>query len=114
MRAIFIILILAVVALIAAVQTGLIDVSQTRGARAPTVSADQNGITATGGQTPAFDVETGSVAVGSRNATVAVPTVRIEPGSRSVNLPVIEVRRPGASGQPAAAAPAAPTTNATN
>ncbi len=113
MRAIFIILILAVVALIAAVATGLIDFSQTRDAQIPSVSADRNGVTATGGQAPVFDVETGSVGIGSRSTDVAVPVVRVEPGSRRVNVPVIEVRPPDGAGQPAAG-PATATTDATN
>jgi len=107
MRAIFLILIVAVVALIIAVQTGLVDISQTRGASAPTVSANQNGVTASGGQTPEFDVQTGSVGVGSREANVAVPTLKVQPGNRNVNVPVLEVRPPVGQ-QPVA------TTNATN
>jgi len=107
MRAIFLILIVAVVALIVAVQTGLVDVSQTRGARAPTVSANENGVTTTAGQTPEFDVQTGSVGVGSREANVALPTIKVEKSNRNVSLPVLEVRPP-AGNQPAA------TTNATN
>jgi hypothetical protein len=81
MRAIIIILILAVVALIAAIQTGLLDITHTRGARAPEISATGNGVTATGGQAPAFDVETGKVAVGAKeqNVTVKVPTLEVRP-----------------------------------
>ena len=94
MRAIFLILIVAVVALIIAIQTGFLDISQTRGAQAPTVSANENGVTTTGGQTPEFDVQTGSVGVGSRAA--------------NVNVPVLEVR------PPATKQPAAPTTNTAN
>ena len=108
MRAIFLILIVAVVALIIAIQTGFLDISQTRGARAPTVSANENGLTTAGGQTPEFDVQTGSVGVGSRQADVAVPTLTVEQGNRNVNVPVLEVRPP--AGNP----PAAPTTNTTN
>lgn len=79
MRIILLILILAVVALIAAIATGLIDIRQTRSARAPAVEAGDNGIRAKGGQTPAFDIETGSVSVGAReqNMTVRVPTVAV-------------------------------------
>jgi hypothetical protein len=95
MRAVIIILILAVVALIAAIQTGLLDITQTRGAQAPEISADNNGITATGGQAPAFDVETGKVAVGSKDQDV------------TVRVPTVEVRRPSDANQAA-------TTNATN
>ena len=79
MRALLLVLILAVVAIIAAVATGFLDISQTRGARAPDIEASRNGVSARGGQTPAFDVETGSVSVGTTEATVAVPTVQVNP-----------------------------------
>lgn len=79
MRAILFILILAVVALLIAVATGFVDISQTRPAAVPDVDATRSGVTATGGQTPAFDIETGSVAVGTRQTNVAVPTLRVNP-----------------------------------
>ena len=81
MRAIILILILAVVGLIVLVATGLLDINQTRSAEAPQVSVTENGVTAQGGQAPAFDVETGTVSVGSEpaNVTVAVPTVQVNP-----------------------------------
>ncbi len=81
MRTVILVLILAVVALIIAIQTGFLDIRQTRGAEAPALSANEAGVTATGGQTPAFDVETGKVAIGSRdqNVTVQMPTVEIQP-----------------------------------
>ena len=80
MRTIILILILAVVALIAAIQTGFLDIRQTRSAEAPDITANGTGVTAAGGQAPAFDVETGKVAVGSRdqNVTVKVPTVEVQ------------------------------------
>jgi hypothetical protein len=77
MRAIIFILILAVLALIFAFATGLLDISQTRDARAPQVSATANGVTARGGQSPAFDVETGSVSLGTKPKQVQVPTVKV-------------------------------------
>jgi hypothetical protein len=79
MRAILLILIVAVVALIVLVATGLIDINQTRPAAVPQVSVTENGVVAKGGQAPAFDVETGTVSVGSEpaNVTVAVPTVQV-------------------------------------
>jgi hypothetical protein len=81
MRAIILILILAVVVLIGAIATGMLDISQTRGAKVPDVAVSQNGITASGGQAPAFDVETGTVSVGSKstNVTVPAPTVSVNP-----------------------------------
>ena len=87
MRAIILVLIVGVVALIAAIHFGLVDISQTRPAAAPRVAADGGKITATGGQTPKFEVETGSVGVGRREQNVTVPTV-------TVDVPVVEVRRP--------------------
>lgn len=81
MRTVILVLILAVVALIVAIQTGFLDIRQTRSAAAPDISANETGVTASGGQAPAFDVETGKVAIGSRdqNVTVQMPTVEIQP-----------------------------------
>ena len=79
MRAILFILILAIVAVIAALGTGLVDIDMTRGAKAPDVDASGNGVTASGGQTPAFDVETGSVQVGTSQTNVTLPSVQIQP-----------------------------------
>ena len=81
MRAILLILILIVVAAIIALATGLLDINTIRGVKAPAISANGNGVTATGGQTPTFDVETGSVTVGTRQATVPVPTVGVNPAN---------------------------------
>jgi hypothetical protein len=100
MRAVLLILILAIVALILAVASGFIDISQTREAKAPQVSATGNGITASGGQSPAFQVETGSVQVGTGTANVAAPTVSIEPKNTQVPVPKVTVNRPGAQTQP--------------
>ncbi len=79
MRAILFIFILVVVALLIAVATGFLDISQTRGAKAPQISTTGNGVTAKGGQTPAFDVQTGSVSLGTQQQNVAVPAVRVNP-----------------------------------
>lgn len=86
MRAILLILILAVVAIIAAIATGLVNINQTRPAKAPDIETGNGaGLTASGGQTPAFDVETGSISVGAReqNVTVPMPTVGIEPANQA-------------------------------
>ncbi|MBA3510493.1 hypothetical protein [Sphingomonas sp.] len=79
MRAILLVLILAVVAIIIAIASGFLDISQVRGARAPDIDANRSGVTASGGQAPAFDVETGSVSVGTRDANVKVPELRVNP-----------------------------------
>ena len=79
MRAVLLVLIVAVVAIIIAVATGFLNINQIRGAQAPQVSATSNGVVAKGGQAPAFDVQTGSVKVGSKDATVKVPTLEVQP-----------------------------------
>ena len=92
MRAILLILILAVVGLIAALATGLVDVSQTREARAPNIQASDGAIRAQAGQSPAFEVQTGSVEVGTREANVAVPKVEVQRGKAKVDVPSVAVR----------------------
>ena len=89
MRAILLVLILAVVGLIVLFATGLLDINQTRPAEAPAVSVTGQGVTATGGQTPAFDVETGTVSVGANqtNVTVPVPSVRVNPADANQAQP---------------------------
>ena len=78
MRAVILILIVAILVIIAAVASGFLNINQIRGAKAPEVSATHNGVTVKGGQAPAFDVETGSVKVGTSKATVKVPAIVVE------------------------------------
>ncbi|QIK78971.1 hypothetical protein G7077_08750 [Sphingomonas piscis] len=79
MRTILLILIVGVLALIGAVATGFVSLNQTKPAQAPTVAATGDGVTAKGGQAPAFDVQTGSVKVGVEEKQVKVPTLKVEP-----------------------------------
>ena len=79
MRAVIFILIILVILALIAVWTGFVDINQIRGAKAPQISATHNGITAKGGQAPAFDVETGSVKVGTSQTTVKVPSLQVQP-----------------------------------
>ncbi len=85
MRAILLILILLIVVLIGAVATGFIDLTQTREARVPNVTRTEDGVKTSGGQTPAFDVETGSVSVTTKqkNVTVPVPEVKVQPANEN-------------------------------
>ena len=78
MRAVIFILVILVLAIIGAIATGLVDINQIRGAKVPQVSATQNGVVARGGQAPAFDIETGSVKVGSKDAQVKVPSLEVQ------------------------------------
>ena len=77
-RAILLILIIAVLVVIAGITTGFLDINQIRGARAPSVAVTGNGVTAKGGQAPAFDVQTGSVKVGTQESTVKVPSLQVQ------------------------------------
>lgn len=83
MRTILLIVIIAIVGIIVAVSTGFLNISQIRGAEAPQVTATANGVTAKGGQAPAFDIETGSVKVGSSEAQVKVPSLVVEKPARN-------------------------------
>jgi hypothetical protein len=82
MRALLVILILVILVAVAAVATGFVNINLMRGGSPPQVSASRNGVTAKGGQPPAFAVETGSVKVGTTQATVNVPTVVVEKPGR--------------------------------
>lgn len=79
MRAVLFILIIAVLVLLAGVVTGFINIDQIRGARAPAITATHNGVQAKGGQAPAFDVQTGSVEIGTKTANVTVPELKVVP-----------------------------------
>jgi hypothetical protein len=84
MRTVILILVILILAAIAAIATGFVDINQIRGARAPEVSTTQNGIVTRGGQAPAFDVQTGSVTVGSKQTTVNVPALEVQKPGNSV------------------------------
>jgi hypothetical protein len=78
MRAILFVLIIAVLVVIAALVTGFLDIDQIRGVKAPEVAATGNGVTAKGGQAPAFEVQTGSVKIGTKQTTVKVPALEVQ------------------------------------
>jgi len=78
MRKVIFVLVLIILAIIAAIATGFLDISQIRGGQAPQVSATHNGIVTKGGQAPAFDVQTGSVTVGTKETTVKVPALEVQ------------------------------------
>jgi hypothetical protein len=94
MRAVLLIIIVAILAALVALATGLLHVTQKQDARAPQVSATHNGVTAKGGQPPAFEIETGSVEVGTRKATVKVPDLRVRPPA---DAPANQVTAPAAN-----------------
>ena len=82
--AIIFILIIAVLVVIAAIATGFLEHQpDPRPPRRPRFSATHNGVVAKGGQAPAFDVETGSVKVGTKETTVKVPAWRFRSPRRT-------------------------------
>jgi hypothetical protein len=95
MRAVLLILVIIVVAIIAALATGFININQIRGGTAPQLAATQNGVTAKGGRAPSFEVETGSVKVGTGEANVTVPNVTLGKENKTVQVPKIELRPAG-------------------
>ena len=78
MRALLALLIVAVLLVVGAVASGFVNVRQIRGAAPPTITATPKSVSAKGGRAPAFEVETGSVKVGSKPATVRVPIVQVQ------------------------------------
>ena len=94
MRAVLVILVIVVLAVIAAFATGFVNINQIRGGTAPQVTATQNGMAAKGGRAPSFEVETGSVKVGTGEANVTVPKLTLEKGTKTVQVPKIEIRPP--------------------
>ncbi|HEX8839201.1 MAG TPA: hypothetical protein VF750_01875 [Sphingomicrobium sp.] len=83
MRAIISILVLVIIIGIALVATGYVRISNFRG-QPPVLTATRNSVTVGGGEATGFEVQAGSVKVGTENKTVSVPTsVRIEKPSRN-------------------------------
>ncbi|MEO6248056.1 MAG: hypothetical protein ABIO85_05680 [Sphingomicrobium sp.] len=97
MRAILLLLIVAVVAVILAFASGFLHLNQTRSAEVPSVALTNGAVVTKGGQSPSFAVETGSVSVGTRQREVTLPKVALP-------MPSLQVSRPGKDAQAAAAA----------
>jgi hypothetical protein len=87
MRAVLAILIVALALIVAAIATGFLNVTQTRGGKPPAITATRNSVSASGGQAPAFDVETGSVKVGTQETTVKTPTLKVQKPQRNAPAP---------------------------
>jgi hypothetical protein len=91
-RLILTILILAVLAAIIAIATGLVNLNASGELRPPKVN-----ITAEGGEVPKLDVDTDQVVVGTTNSTLAMPEVGIR--NSQVQVPTVGVKDDEA-GQP--------------
>ena len=111
MRGLILILILLVVAVIAAIGTGFLNIDQTRGAQVPAVSVTDNGVVAKGGQAPAFDIDTGKVEVVPPKIQVT-PRTDEQPSAAQSGTPAPQPQ-PQPQAQPRQPAPAAPEAPAT-
>jgi len=81
-----IVAVVAVLAIIAAFAFGLIDINQTREMKAPEVQVS-------GGQTPAFDVDTAKVNVGTKTTDVTVPKVDVGTTKEEIKVPTVDVEK---------------------
>lgn len=86
MRPLLIIVLVVVLAAIAALAFGLIDIDQTRSGKLPAIAVE-------GGRTPAFDVKTGDVQVGTTTKSVEVPKVDVGTTREEVKLPTVDVKK---------------------
>jgi hypothetical protein len=77
MRAFVLLLMLAILVVIAAIMTGYLNFTNLRGAP-PELTATRNSVTLKGGRAPSFDVEAGSVKIGTRPTTVNVPVLKVQ------------------------------------
>jgi hypothetical protein len=86
-RAIIVILMLAVIVVIAGFMLGFIDISQTQMAKLPSIEVK-------GGQAPTFNVSTAKVEVGTKEKTVEVPNVDVGTKTKTVEVPTVAVSKP--------------------
>jgi hypothetical protein len=73
-------LLIVVALVVAAFAFGLIDIDQTKETKLPDVN-----VSTTGGQAPAFDVDTAKVDVGTKKETIEVPTIDVDRTKDSKN-----------------------------
>ena len=71
---------------VAAFALGLVNIDQVQTAKLPDVKVETSG-----GQAPAFDVDTADIAIGTKDATVEVPTVDVGTKDTSVTVPTISI-----------------------
>ncbi len=81
-------IIIIVLLVVLAFAFGLINVDQTRTGKLPDIN-----VQASGGQAPAFDVNTAKINVGSTKETVKVPDVQVGTKDTTVNMPTVSVTK---------------------
>lgn len=96
MRGLLVLIGLIAIAVVVLMSLGMLKITQATPGAMPNVAFDMKG-----GKLPEIKAETGSVGIGSTNASVTLPTVEMK--NTTVTLPTIEVKQaPGASPTPAA------------
>lgn len=83
-------IVVIVLLVVAAFALGLVNIDQTQTAKLPDVNVETSG-----GQAPAFDVDTATVDVGSKKETVDVPTVDVGSKETSIDVPTVSVEPAG-------------------
>lgn len=86
MRFLLVLVGLAALIVVVLMSLGMISIDQTKTAALPSVQVN-------GGEAPKFNVNVGSVGVGSTNTTVEVPTVGTT--EKTIAVPTIEVKQAG-------------------
>lgn len=87
MRAVWTLLAIVVIVLIAAIAFRLVDINQVRSGSLPSVAVR-------GGEAPAYDVKTATVEMGTRKTEVQVPKVEVGTVNKSVEVPTVKVKKP--------------------
>src|SRR3546814_12798894 len=98
MRALLVLLGLAVVAVALLMAFGMIDIDQTKSAQLPQVTIE-------GGQAPRFQADVGRVDVGTENRTVAVPPITDSQADNTVAPPPAPQARGTAAATPPTRSP---------
>ncbi|RHW18788.1 hypothetical protein D1610_01110 [Sphingomonas gilva] len=71
MRALLVLVAIAIIVLIAAVSLGFISLDQTQTAQLPSIEVE-------GGQAPEFKADVADIDVGTENKTIEVPTISVD------------------------------------
>lgn len=85
MRVILFILIIAVAGLLIAIGTGFMSIRPTSSSEQAKTGTSSKDLPINVSQTPTFDIETGSVAVGTRRKTMTVPVLKVVPPGQQAN-----------------------------
>lgn len=83
-------LVVVVALVVAAFAFGLVDIDQVKEAKVPDIKVETSG-----GQAPAFDVNTADVKLGSTQETIETPTIDVGTKESTIEVPTISVDKAG-------------------